>query len=120
MQTLTAISAYQTKQQNEIVLIDSGRLADWYGLNRDTPKVVCKTSINGSLTAGWNLYIQENNQYIWLLGAQATDQKIDALDVIPLLGHNLLLMPWQKLVFCCKGEYCGGVSYIDLMTMASA
>ena len=114
MQTLTPISSYQTRQNNEIILIDSGRLADWYGLAKEVPKVVCKTSIKGDLEAGWNLFVQENNQYTWLAGAKAGAEMQDPLDVIPLIGHKLMLMPWQKLVFCCLGESCNGVSYIDL------
>lgn len=114
MQILTPISSYQTRQNNEIILIDSGRLADWYGLEKELPKVVCKTSIRGNLDAGWNLYVLESNLYIWLLGAEASTEEVDALDVIPLLGHKLMIMPWQKLVFTCKGEHCNGVTFIDL------
>lgn len=114
MQILTPISSYQTRQNNEIILIDSGRLADWYGLEKELPKVVCKTSIKGDLEAGWNLFIQENNQYTWLVGGKAGDEYPEPLDVIPLLGHKLMVMPWQKLVFICKGEHCDGVTFIDL------
>lgn len=114
MQILTPISSYQTRQHNEIILIDSGRLADWYGLEKELPKVVCKTSIKGDLYAGWNLYIQENNEFTWLVGARAGAEHPEPLDVIPLMGHKLMLMPWQKLVFRCLGESCSGVSFIDL------
>lgn len=114
MQILTPISSYQTRQNNEIILIDSGRLAEWYGLEKDVPKIVCKTCIRGELEAGWNLYIEENNQYTWLVGAKASADMQEQLDVIPLIGHKLMLMSWQKLVFRCLGESCYGVSFIDL------
>ncbi|WP_215396295.1 hypothetical protein [Rheinheimera oceanensis] len=114
MQILTPISSYQTRQHNEIILIDSGRLADWYGLAKELPKVVCKTSIKGDLEAGWGLYIQENNEFTWLVGEKAGAEYFEPLDVIPLIGHKLMLMHWQKLVFRCLGESCYGVSFIDL------
>lgn len=120
MQILTPISSYQTRQNNEIILIDSDRLADWYGLEKKLPKVVCKTCIKGDLKAGWNLFIQEHSQYTWLVGAVAGAEEQDSLDVIPLIGHKLMLMPWQKLVFRCLGESCNGVSFIDLTSVITS
>ena len=99
MHILTPISSYQTSQSDETILIDSNQLAEWFGLNRNVPKVVCKTNIRGDLKAGWDLYILENNQYNWLLGSNDTTEESVSLDVIPLIGHKLMLMPWQKLVF---------------------
>lgn len=114
MQAFIPIPAYQLKSFREIVLIDPVRLHEWFGLHQQSPKVLCKTVIHGDLAAGWSLYVQENNSYTWLAGADASEgQELDSLDVIATIGHNLAIMPWQKLVFVCKGETCSGVSYID-------
>lgn len=76
--------------------------------------LLCKTAIYGNHAAGWSLYLHENGCYEWLIGSDITGSSSGALDVISLLGHNLCLMSWQKLIFCSEGQACTAVSYIRL------
>ncbi|MBU1309181.1 MAG: hypothetical protein KJ930_17890 [Gammaproteobacteria bacterium] len=114
MQTLIPVPAFLGKSNNEIVLLDPARLKDWQGVDRTLPKILCKTAIYGNHSAGWSLYLQENGCYEWLIGSDVVGSSSGALDMIALLGHNLCLMPWQKLVFCSEGLACTAISYIWL------
>jgi len=114
MQTLIPVPAFSGKSNNEIVLLDPARLADWHGVDKTLLKVICKTAIYGNHAAGWSLYLHENGCYEWLIGSDITGSSSGALDVIALLGHNLCLMPWQKLIFCNEDGACTAISYIRL------
>lgn len=114
MQTYIPVPAFSGKSSNEIVLLDPVLLAAWHGVDKTVPKIICKTAIYGNHAAGWSLYLQENGCYEWLIGSDVAGSSSGALDVIAILGHNLCLMPWQKLIFCSEGQACTAVSYIRL------
>lgn len=115
MLNLTPIPAYRSRAEGELVMLDPSRLYEWFGLENKQPKIVCKTTISGDFSAGWSLFIQENGSYTWLTGADfGTGEDTTPLDVIAILGHNLSIMSWQKLVFRCNSGVCDGVSYIAL------
>ncbi len=115
MLNLTPIPAYRSRNAGELVLLDPSRLSEWFGLENKQPKIVCKTTISGDFSAGWSLFIQENGSNTRLTGADfGSEDDTTPLDVIAILGHNLSIMSWQKLIFRCNSGLCDGLSYIAL------
>jgi len=115
MDTYTAIPAHERRGLNGLVLIDISRLAYSYGLANDRPVVVIKTSLSGDFSDGWCCYLEEFGTRTILLKSADTDISPDSanIDLIELLGHGLMVMPQQKLIFACP-QSCAGVTYINL------
>ncbi|MFC4654050.1 hypothetical protein ACFO3I_03305 [Rheinheimera marina] len=114
MQSLIPVPAYFGKGNNEIVLLDPSRLAEWQGLDNEQPKILCKTMIYGNYSTGWSLYLHEHGNYHWLMGADVAEPSEQApLDLIALFGHYLAIMPGQKLIFCSVDVACFAVSFIS-------
>ncbi|MFC4653934.1 hypothetical protein ACFO3I_02725 [Rheinheimera marina] len=116
MLTYTAIPAQEQKGGHGLVLIDPGRLAMVYEWPANRLLHVTKTAIYGDLAQGWSFCIEEFGVRTVLLYSNRNGGDVDAglrIDLIEHLGHGLIIMPSQKLIFKCSGFFCNGVTYIE-------
>lgn len=114
MKSLAPVPAH-CRNNKELVLIDPEHLNCRTGFPQ---KAICvgKTYIVSEFSSAWTLFIEEYGVKTCLLRSGECEDVHMYLDIVKALGHNLLIMPWQKLIFESEVDhYPSGVSYIEIV-----
>lgn len=97
-EALIALPSLPGDWPHEIILLDSKWLAFHRGING--PVTIVKTKFSIESGSSWTAIIIDGSNSLILassyeLGSNANDSSINLIEV---LGHRLILMPWQSLI----------------------
>lgn len=100
---------------NEILLLD----AKWLAFHHEIkgPITIAKTKFTIDNGLGWRALIADGSNNFVLVSSDELDSTDSYVDLIDLLGHRLIVMPWQSLIIQLDGPaIIQGACFIEYIT----
>ena len=105
MNSLIPICSKTCQIETEACLLNPQQLLELYGF--EGPHTVEKIKIITEEGEKWRIFLEEDGLCTGLIAWNDVGvEKYKLLDLHLILGHNLTIMPWQKLIFKSNTE-CG-------------
>lgn len=102
--------------QHDACLVDAEKLLENYEQNGSV--IVSKAIVYPLACEKWWFSIEDNNQQQVVIMEHCPGFKCpNTVDIIEIIGHELTLLPGQKLLFHTDGDIEQTVSYITLQTV---
>ncbi|AXQ15852.1 hypothetical protein KE622_12630 [Shewanella algae] len=105
------ITSIRGKSEKEAFLLHPGLLRQWYGL--EGPLTLAKSYFEVKENEPWFIVLDDNGAQTVIISWQ--DERYENtkfVDITKILGHELVVMPWQKLILR-KNSICE--SYISFI-----
>ncbi|MGL4579734.1 MAG: hypothetical protein ACRCVP_12670 [Shewanella xiamenensis] len=111
-EALIALPSQSGDTSREIILLDSRWLAFHRGING--PITIAKTSFSIENGATWTAIIVDGSHTLILARSDELDSTDSSINLIDVLGHRLILMPWQSLIIRLdKPALMKGICFIE-------
>lgn len=101
-EALIALPSLPGDWPNEIILLDSKWLAFHRSLNG--PITIAKTKFVVAIGCEWRAIIIDGSTNLVLASSDDIDTEDCSIDLISVIGHRILLMPWQSLIVQFDGQ----------------
>ncbi len=95
-EALIALPSRPGDWPNEIVLLDSKWLAFHRGIN--SPITIAKTKFSIENGSSWTAIIVDGPNSLILASSDELGSNNSSINLIEVLGHRLIVMPWQSLI----------------------
>lgn len=95
-EALIALPSLPGDRPHEIILLDSKWLAFHRGING--PVTIAKTKFSIVSGSSWTAIIVDGLNTLILASSDELGSTDSSINLIEVLGHRLILMPWQSLI----------------------
>ena len=101
--------------QHDACLVDAEKILNNHHLKGSVN--VCKAEVYAFANLKWWFSIEDKNEQVVILEHCPGFKCSDTVDIIEILGHELTLLPGQKLLFHTDGDIEQTVSYVEIKNM---
>ncbi|MCS6127108.1 hypothetical protein G3485_08855 [Shewanella baltica] len=95
-EALIALPSLPSDRPHEIILLDSKWLAFHRGING--PITIAKTKFSIENGSSWTAIIVDGSNTLILACSDELGSNDSPINLIEVLGHRLVVMPWQSLI----------------------
>lgn len=95
-EALIALPSLPGDWPHEIILLDSKWLSFHRGING--PITIAKTKFSIESGSSWTAIIVDGSNTLILASSDELGSTDSSINLIEVLGHRLILMPWQSLI----------------------
>ena len=98
--------------QHDACLVDAEKLLEYHEL--DGAIIVSKAVVYTLSCDDWWFSIEDNGQQVVIIEHCSGFKCPDSVDIVEMLGHELTLLPGQKLLFHTDGNIEQTVSFVEI------